>query len=84
MKHVFSVPDMSCNHCRMRIEKALDASGKAKAWTVDLPGKTVAVESDSDVAAWPAFCRRRATRPLAYSLPERGAVRAGPAAGPDR
>jgi copper chaperone len=50
MKHVFSVPDMSCNHCRMRIEKALDASGKAKTWTVDLPGKTVAVESDSDVA----------------------------------
>ncbi len=50
MKHVFSVPDMSCSHCRMRIEKALDASGKAKAWTVDLPGKTVAVESDSDVA----------------------------------
>lgn len=50
MKHVYSVPDMSCNHCRMRIEKALDASGKAKSWTVDLPGKTVAVESESDSA----------------------------------
>ncbi|OHD75854.1 MAG: hypothetical protein A3J97_14375 [Spirochaetes bacterium RIFOXYC1_FULL_54_7] len=50
MKHVFTVPDMSCNHCRTHIEKALDASGKAKAWTVDLTGKTVAVESDSDAA----------------------------------
>jgi copper chaperone len=45
MKYVFDVPDMSCDHCRMRIEKAFSASGIAKAWTVDLKSKTVAIES---------------------------------------
>ncbi len=48
MKYVFDVPDMSCDHCRMRIEKSLSASGIAKAWTVDLKTQTVAVESGSD------------------------------------
>jgi len=50
MKHVFKVPDMSCQHCRMRIEKAIAASGKASVWTVDLAQKTVAVESAADKA----------------------------------
>lgn len=47
MKYVYSVPDMSCEHCRMRIEKALSASGLATSWAVDLATKTVAVESAS-------------------------------------
>jgi copper chaperone len=45
MKLTFIVPDMSCNHCRGRIEKALAASGQASSWTVDLVSKTVSVES---------------------------------------
>jgi copper chaperone len=45
MKHLFKVPDMSCGHCKMHIEKALQAWGKADGWTVDLAAKTVAVES---------------------------------------
>jgi copper chaperone len=48
MKYNFSVPDMSCDHCRMRIDKALAASGKASAWTVDLKAKTVGMESNAD------------------------------------
>lgn len=26
-RFVFSVPDISCNHCKMRITKALEAAG---------------------------------------------------------
>jgi len=48
MKYIFTVPDMSCDHCRMRIDKAVAASGKASAWTVDLKAKTVGVESAAD------------------------------------
>ncbi len=48
MKYVFDVPDMSCDHCRMRIEKAVAASGKASALTVDLKAKTVGMESEAD------------------------------------
>lgn len=45
MKYEFSVPEMHCGHCQMRIEKALTASGKATSWKVDLGAKTVSVES---------------------------------------
>jgi copper chaperone len=48
MKYTFTVPDMSCDHCRMRIDKAVAASGKATAWTVDLKTKTVGMESEAD------------------------------------
>lgn len=47
MKHEFSIPDMHCGHCKMRIEKALESSGKASAWTVDVGAKTVSVDSGS-------------------------------------
>ena len=46
MKYIFNVPDMSCNHCRMRIEKAMNESGRVKGVTVDLQSKRVALESD--------------------------------------
>jgi copper chaperone len=48
MKYIFTVPDISCDHCRMSIDKAVAASGKASAWTVDLKTKTVAIESETD------------------------------------
>lgn len=46
MKYIFNVPDMSCNHCRMRIEKAMNESGRVKGVTVDLQSKRVTLESD--------------------------------------
>jgi len=46
MKYTFNVPDMSCNHCRMRIEKAMNESGRVKGVTVDLQSKRVTLESD--------------------------------------
>jgi copper chaperone len=51
MRHTFTVPDMSCGHCKMRIEKALAASGLTAGVSVDLSSKTVAVDSDSDRAS---------------------------------
>jgi copper chaperone len=48
MKYIFTVPDISCDHCRMHIDKAVAASGKASAWTVDLKTKTVGMESNAD------------------------------------
>ena len=47
-KFVFSVPDMSCNHCKMRISKALDEAG-FKGYEVSVEEKTVTAEaSDSE------------------------------------
>lgn len=46
MKYTFSVPDMSCNHCKMRIEKVMNDSSKIKDLNIDLQGKKVILESD--------------------------------------
>ena len=46
MKYTFGVPDMSCNHCKMRIEKTMNDSGKVKSLNVDLQSKKVSLESD--------------------------------------
>lgn len=46
MKYTFSVPDMSCNHCKMRIEKTMNDSGRVKALNIDLQTKKVSLESD--------------------------------------
>lgn len=45
MKYTFEVPDMSCGHCKARIENALKSWGKAASWQVDLNGKKVSVDS---------------------------------------
>jgi copper chaperone len=45
MTHTFNVPDMSCGHCKVHIENALEEWGKAVKWTVDLEAKKVIVES---------------------------------------
>ena len=48
-RYSFSVPDMSCDHCKMRISKALESAG-LREFTVDLENKTVAVEAlDAEV-----------------------------------
>ncbi len=46
MKHTFNVPDMSCNHCKMRIEKKMNESGKVKDLKIDLQTKKVSLDSD--------------------------------------
>lgn len=46
MKYTFNVPDMSCNHCKMRIEKTMGESGKVKDLNIDLQTKRVSLESD--------------------------------------
>ncbi len=46
MKYTFSVPDMSCNHCKMRIEKTMNDSGKVRDLNIDLTLKKVSLESD--------------------------------------
>ena len=46
MKYTFSVPDMTCNHCRMRIEKTMNESGKINSLNIDLAAKKVILESD--------------------------------------
>jgi copper chaperone len=46
MKYTFNVPDMSCNHCKMRIEKTMNESGGVKALNIDLETKKITLESD--------------------------------------
>lgn len=46
MKYTFNVPDMSCNHCKMRIEKVMNESGKVSELSIDLQTKKVTLESD--------------------------------------
>ena len=46
MKYTFNVPDMSCNHCKMRIEKTMGDSGKVKNLEIDLDSRKVSLESE--------------------------------------
>jgi copper chaperone len=50
MKQTFRVPDMTCNHCKMRIEKTMNESGKVNEVNVDLQSKKVSLESDLPAA----------------------------------
>lgn len=43
---VISVEGMSCNHCKMSVEKALKTLNGVENATVDLAAKTVAVDFD--------------------------------------
>ncbi|HBT51782.1 MAG TPA: heavy metal transport/detoxification protein [Petrotoga sp.] len=45
MKYIFDVPDMSCEHCKMNIEKQLKSSGVVQNFNVDLENKKVEVET---------------------------------------
>jgi copper chaperone len=59
----FSVPDMSCNHCKMTVEAALAAVPQAGAVSVDLTTRKVEVAGTAptsdllkalDAAGYPA------------------------------
>jgi copper chaperone CopZ len=45
MRYVLNVPDISCNHCKMRISKALDELG-IKDYEVSVEEKKVIVETE--------------------------------------
>ncbi|MDK2945526.1 heavy-metal-associated domain-containing protein [Geotoga petraea] len=46
MKYTFDVPDMSCEHCKSTIEKALSSKKSITGFEVDLEGKKVHVETE--------------------------------------
>ena len=50
MKKVMKVEGMSCNHCKMSVEKALSALEGVKSAQVDLQKKTATVVLAQDVA----------------------------------
>jgi copper chaperone len=45
---VLNVPSVSCNHCKMAIEKAVTALAGVGAVDVDVAEKTVTVDFDAD------------------------------------
>lgn len=47
----FSVPDMSCGHCKAAVERAIAAQDAGAKVAVDLDSHTVAVESVAPAAA---------------------------------
>lgn len=50
MIQVFSVPDMSCGHCKATVEKALLKVDGVERASVDLETKTVSVEHADSVS----------------------------------
>ena len=46
-----TIPNISCGHCKMRIEKALNALNGVKA-TADVPTKAVKIEWESANTSW--------------------------------
>jgi copper chaperone CopZ len=53
-KH-FTVPNISCGHCTMRIEKTLNALNGVTAVTAEIPTKAVTVEWDETTTDWEAI-----------------------------
>ncbi len=49
MQETFSVPDVSCGHCKAAIEGALGSLAGVSRAQVDVDAKTVAVEYDAGV-----------------------------------
>ncbi|MFW5770007.1 MAG: heavy-metal-associated domain-containing protein [Spirochaetota bacterium] len=47
MQYTFNVPDMTCNHCKMRIEKAVSSLNHLESVNIDLDKKLVIVEGDA-------------------------------------
>ncbi len=45
MNYLFDVPDVSCGHCKMRIENALGGHPEVSSCEVDIDKKLVAVDS---------------------------------------
>ncbi|MCL4367981.1 MAG: heavy-metal-associated domain-containing protein [Actinobacteria bacterium] len=49
VRKTYNVPDVSCNHCKMNIERALGGLTGVFEAEVDVPAKTVAVAFDDEV-----------------------------------
>lgn len=47
MSRVWSVPGISCDHCRRAIEEEVGEVPGVAAVTVDVPARTVSVEGDA-------------------------------------
>ncbi|MGJ8455100.1 heavy-metal-associated domain-containing protein [Pseudothermotoga sp. U03pept] len=45
MRYLLQVPDISCNHCKMRISRKLEEMG-IKNYEIDLSKKTVLLETE--------------------------------------
>ena len=48
---VLNVPTVSCNHCKMAIEKAVGAVAGVEVVEVDVAEKTVSVDFDTDAVS---------------------------------
>ncbi|PIE34714.1 hypothetical protein CSA56_07000 [candidate division KSB3 bacterium] len=51
-KRTCTVPNMSCGHCKMRIEKALNGLDGVASATANVETKVVAVEWDASTVSW--------------------------------
>ena len=51
----FTVPNISCDHCKMRIEKTLNALDGITSAKVEVPTKAVTVEWDNSTLGWEAI-----------------------------
>ncbi len=49
MKKIIKVDGMHCNHCKMRVEKALKKLSGVTSAVVDLEAKTAEIDSDSEI-----------------------------------
>jgi copper chaperone len=47
----FAIPDMSCGHCRAAVEAAIASVDRSARVAVDLPSRTVEVDSTASPAA---------------------------------
>ena len=49
MKKIIKVDGMHCNHCKMRVEKALKALNGVTSAVVNLEAKTAEIESAAEI-----------------------------------
>lgn len=49
MSEVFSVPEMSCGHCKATVENAVSSVGGVRSAEVNLEARTVTVDHDDTV-----------------------------------
>jgi copper chaperone len=49
--HTFSVPEISCSHCKMTIEGAVNSLAGIELVAVDIPARTVDVAFDETAVA---------------------------------
>ena len=64
--YVLSVPQISCNHCKMAIESAVRGLGGVIEVEVEVPDKTVSVRFDADALTLQGI--RRAIEEEGYTV----------------